>query len=124
MKQVLLATLLSAFVCPGAGQLLNKEIVKGWLLIGVSGLAVVSFTINLSSRLNALLASDISQMDAAVVRSAMEEIMKNPPAYFRYFNFFMMALWVYGVVDAFLGARVRWEAEEKTFPGNGPEGSA
>jgi hypothetical protein len=107
IKQTLLATSLSAFVWPGAGQLYNRDIKKGWLLIGVSFLAMLSFSLILSARLRDALPVDVTQIDMAAIRAAIQQIMVNPPPTFRTFNILMSALWAYSVVDAAVGAWTR-----------------
>jgi hypothetical protein len=104
MKKAILPTLLSAFVWPGAGQLYNREFKKGWLLIGVSVLVTLSFSLNLTFRLKESLPTDIEDMDTNAIRTALQQMMANPSPYFRYFNIFMSILWAYAVVDAFVGA--------------------
>lgn len=116
MKETLLATLLSAFVWPGAGQLYNKEIKKGWILIGTSLLVMFSLSLNLSARIRELLPENITQIDTGTIRSTLEQLMRNPPEYFKYFNIFMSALWAYSVVDAFFGARHRNESSNDGQP--------
>ena len=107
MKKTILPTLLSAFVWPGAGQLFNREFKKGWVLIGVSALVMVSFSLNLSVRLKDALPADTSKVDMAMVRTALQQMMATPSMYFRTFNLLMSVLWAYSVVDAFVGALMR-----------------
>lgn len=120
MKRTILPTLLSAFVWPGAGQLYNREFKKGWLLIGVSFLVMLSFSINLTSRLKEMLPADPAEMDMAQVRAALQQMMANPSPYFRYFNVFMSVLWAYAVVDAFMGALMRPEETDDAPPPDKP----
>jgi len=113
LKQTLLPTLLSAFVWPGAGQLYNREFKKGWLLITASFLAMLSFSLNLSVRLRDALPANVTQIDMPTVRATLQQIMVNPPPYFRYFNLFMSVVWAYSVVDAFLGAWTRHDDDKE-----------
>ena len=113
MKKTILPTLLSAFVWPGAGQLYNREFKKGWVLIGVSALVMVSFSLNLSVRLKDALPMDSSRVDMAAVRAALQQMMATPSPYFRYFNLLMSVLWAYSVVDAFVGALAQPDNNKK-----------
>ena len=57
---------------------ITANIKKGWVLIGVSALVMVSFSLNLSVHLKDALPMDSSKVDMAAIRSALQQMMATP----------------------------------------------
>jgi hypothetical protein len=107
VKSIIIATLLSAVVWPGAGQLYNRDFKKGAVLIALTFLAGVSLFLAAGMEIARSLPPDLAQVDAVRARMIAEEIAQRNAGFFTAFNLLILATWLFGVVDAFLGARER-----------------
>lgn len=107
MKQIIIATLLSGLIWPGAGQLYNKDFRKGFVMIGLTILLVLSFMISVAPRLEDKMGEKSQKIDMAAARKISEEVMLDSPGTFRTFNMLMTAVWIFAIVDAYLGAKNR-----------------
>src|SRR5262245_43680706 len=101
------AGLLSALILPGAGQLYNEERKKGFLLLGVFLLAVVSFTVGFMAKLSAIKPPNFDPTDQAMTQALIQRFLSENGSFFGAFSWVVGALWLFGVVDAVLGARER-----------------
>ena len=106
MTQILFAVLLSA-VAPGLGQLYNRDYRKAFLLIGLSFMFVVSLMIGLGPELAKALPAQSGPLDMRQARAFWEAAAQKNTSLFQTFEFLTMVTWIYGVVDAYLGARER-----------------
>ena len=106
MKKIWMPILLSAFVIPGAGQLYNREKVKGWILIGLTVLVVVSAFIGVMAALLAIIPPG-TVVTQEQTQALMNRLMVEKGTYFSSFSYLILAIWGYGILDAFLGARDR-----------------
>lgn len=104
MKIRILAPLCSALVIPGLGQILNQEIRKGVLILG----AVFVLFVAASAKLLFILKSLVSQ--SGTVPSGFQIL--NQPDLFLILGAFVV-VWIYSIVDAFLGARNRMEQSQE-----------
>ena len=108
MIRLLIPVLLSALIGPGVGQLTNREFKKGWILIGLSLLVLIAFSVWLSRAALPYLPSMLQKLDPATVRDAIQNhVVKDHPVLFYTYQVLLAGLWAFGVVDAFLGARRR-----------------
>ncbi len=104
MKDYLYPILLSALVVPGAGQIYNKEKVKGVVLMLLFLLVIFGFMIALSVSLAALLPPDL-KVSPEQVRGLAEGLMEERSGFITTFWYLTLAIWAYGILDAYLGAR-------------------
>jgi hypothetical protein len=103
MKKAILSPLCSAFVIPGLGQILNKELKKGGcILAGVFILFVVG-TIKLFLIIKAM--SETSQSNPLDQGAVMEHLHSADLSMLRYTILAFALLWLYSVVDAFWKGR-------------------
>lgn len=108
MKNIMLAVLLSAFVWPGAGQVYNKELRKGFVLFGLTFLMVISFMLGAMSQLGGMTEFGKSGvLDFSAARKLTETVARLNPGLVRTFNLLMSLTWVYSVVDAGFSAKER-----------------
>lgn len=107
MKQAILAALLSAFVWPGAGQLYNREFRKGLILIGLTLLLVVSLFLGAGVEIARRLPPDLAAFDRVQARMLSEQLLQENAGFFMAFQLLMLSVWLYGMVDAYMGARDR-----------------
>ncbi|MBL0058155.1 MAG: hypothetical protein IPP35_03395 [Elusimicrobia bacterium] len=75
MKEILYPVLLSALVSPGAGQLYNKEKVKGVILMVLFFLVIFGFMITMSVSLSALLPASL-EVSPEQVRGMVETVLE------------------------------------------------
>jgi hypothetical protein len=104
MKEYLFPLLLSALVVPGAGQIYNKEKVKGILLMVLFFLVILGFMITMSVSLSAQISPDMAPSPEQI-RSIVEDIIDDKSGFFSVFWYLTLAIWAYGILDAYLGAR-------------------
>lgn len=110
MKAVLIPVLLSALVWPGAGQIYNRDFKKGIVLILLTFLAGLSLFMVAGMQIAQHLPPDVSSIDTARAQAIADEILKKNAGFFASFNILVLATWVFGVIDAFLGAKERLNA--------------
>lgn len=103
-RHVLIAVLLSALLGPGVGQLYNKKLRKGFILVAL-GLGLVSFvtfkmiSVHFASRPDmAAIEKNPEVLDQFKSISAKELWILRPA------GILLLLLWAYGIVDAYLDA--------------------
>lgn len=112
MKNLLIPVLLSAFVLPGAGQVFNKEKVKGFLFMGLfTALSLALIVVTVWGVLP-LLPPDGSPVSLLEVRALTTRLMVEKGTPIETVWWAMIAVWAYGILDAFLGARARARAAD------------
>jgi diadenosine tetraphosphate (Ap4A) HIT family hydrolase len=100
------AALLSGLVCPGAGQIQNRDYLKGVLLIGVTLVTAGWLFARLLKDILGTLPEDPSTFDPLQVFALAEEIQRRNAGSFLACTLVLLALWLYGIVDAYIrGAR-------------------
>ena len=119
MHRGFVAALMSALVWPGAGQLYNREIKKGILLIGLTLAVAVAVIIATASEVTRQLPADIGDLDADLVRTLPAQVLAARTGTLLVSSLLLLATWVYGIVDAYLGGRGRRKLtlEPRTPPG-------
>src|SRR5258705_11652101 len=101
---VLIHVVLAVLLGPGVGQLYNKEFKKGFILIGVSVGLLLAFSVWLSRAAMTYLPADINTVDRAMLRTIIQtHIVTDHPLTFYTYEVLLAALWLYGIVDAYLG---------------------
>ena len=112
MAMILIPVLLAVLLGPGVGQLYNKEFKKGFILIGLSVGLLIAFSVWLSKAALAYLPGDISTVDRAMLQGIIQtHIVADHPGTFYTYEILLAALWIYGIVDAYLGGMKRRNAK-------------
>lgn len=96
------AVILSALVFPGAGQIYNGDRLKGYLLIAlgliISLLLILKVIVIFTGYYQGILAEHPTGAPGAAISEELPSILL--------FLGLLLALWVYSMVDAYLGGRV------------------
>jgi len=110
MKKAVLAPLCSALVIPGLGQVINQHIKKGIMLLAVDFVFTIAFTIEMYQIVRDVIGSGV--LNSGEPKMIMELIMAgdHTPLVFLFVAFGV--LWIYSIVDAFLGGRKADELEK------------
>jgi hypothetical protein len=103
----LLAALMSGLVWPGAGQLYNREFKKGALLIGLTLLVAIVVIVATAAEVTRQLPTDIGDLDADIVRTLPAQVLSARSGTLMASSLLLLAAWVYGIVDAYVGGRGR-----------------
>jgi len=108
MRKAILAPLLSGLVMPGLGQLINRQLAKGGLLVaGMSLLfmAMLGFTFYHFSRAAAALGELAPGADKwAALRN---QLLKQDTAWLWAGGGLLFIVWAYAILDAFYWGRMR-----------------
>lgn len=111
MRKAILSSLCSAFVIPGLGQILNREIKKGLILLSAVFLLFVGGCVKLAFILASVMAGTSPQGgDPQHFLKALEA--QHLGSLWILIGLFAV-VWVYSVIDAFLSGQ-RLEAEKKS----------
>jgi hypothetical protein len=101
-SEVLIPVLLSAAVWPGAGQIRNRELVKGVLLAGLTLSLLGALLVRIASDLWPLIAQP---PDAGVLVPVVETAVTRALVGHTILLTLLAGLWVYSILDAFFVAR-------------------
>jgi diadenosine tetraphosphate (Ap4A) HIT family hydrolase len=99
------AALLSGLVCPGAGQLQNRDWAKGLALIGLTLVALVWLMWRTTVDVLQLLPADPDLLDPLLAFRLAHEVQQRNAGSFTVLTMLLVVLWIYAVVDAWRGAR-------------------
>lgn len=99
------AALLSGLVCPGAGQLQNRDWAKGLVLIGLTLAAFGWLGWRTTMDVLRLLPPDPALFDPLLAFRLAHEVQQRNAGSFTLLTLLLGALWLYAVVDAWRGAR-------------------
>lgn len=105
MPRALIAALLSGLAWPGAGQFFNRDFKKGILLTGLTVLLAVSLMLGLGRDLARVMPQSPSPLDPDQVRALRDAMLSANPAFYKRYSLLLSLTWLFGVVDAWLGAR-------------------
>lgn len=111
MKKAFLSPLCSGLVIPGLGQIINQDLKKGILLLGGVFLLFIVGVIKLARLIHSLFGAgniDISDPERIMARLRAEDltVLWAMAALF-------LLIWVYSVVDAYMGGRRMDETEQR-----------
>lgn len=109
MKQYILSPVCSAFVVPGLGQVLNHNLKKGGIILGIILILIVSATIQIAL----ILKSVFKEMEPGLypLEKYLERIMQEDLSIVFYLIVAFAVIWVYSVADAFLvGLKIEKQA--------------
>ena len=107
MHRGMVAALMSAFLWPGAGQLYNRELRKGAVLIGLTLAVAVAVIIATAAEVTRQLPADLGDLDADLVRTLPAQVLSARPGLLMASSVLLLLAWGYGVIDAYLGGRGR-----------------
>src|SRR5262245_42357396 len=108
MLSIIIPVILTLLFGPGIGQLYNKEYRKGLILVALSLGLLVAFSIWLGRAAMNYLPADLNAVDRTMLRNVIQDhIMQDHAVTFYTYEVLLAVLWVYGVVDAYLGASRR-----------------
>lgn len=108
MADIVIPVALSLILGPGLGQLYNKEVKKGVVLIVLSFAILIWAIVWFRGVLQPLLPTDLLLMEPeamkTVVSRLVEEVLQNNSRAFYGFQILLGILWIYSVIDAYYGA--------------------
>jgi TM2 domain-containing membrane protein YozV len=108
MTSVLIPVFLAVLLGPGIGQLYNKEFKKGLFLIAISVGLLMAFSIWLSRAAYGYLPTDLNTVDRAVLRNIIQtHVVAEHPVTFYTYEVLLALLWLYGIIDAYIGGMRR-----------------
>lgn len=111
MKKYIIATFCSAFVVPGLGQIINEQIKKGLLLLGLVFILLIAVMVNLAAVMNRLMAdSDLVNID---LKEITEKLGSQDFSLITILALCFAVIWVYSIIDAFL---IGWKIEQGKAP--------
>jgi len=99
------AAMLSALVCPGAGQMRNRQFAKGLILIGLTLASAGYLLVRMLTEVFRLLPTDGSVIDPMSAWDIASEIQARNQGTFGALSFLLLALWIYATWDAWFVAR-------------------
>jgi hypothetical protein len=112
--RIVIAVGLSALVCPGAGQIYNRERRKGTALVAASIVAGVALTGFIVRNVLRALPEDILTLDALQIYDIARQAPSGPAVTLS--GTALVVLWIYGVVDAyFVASRAAADAPASTI---------
>jgi hypothetical protein len=102
VKRGIISAVLSGLVCPGAGQLYNRQYIKGGLII-LASLSLVGAAAyrTWEEMMRLALAVEPGELFLNLAPMAHRIAETNKPFYDKIALLFL-ALWVYGVIDAYI----------------------
>jgi hypothetical protein len=108
MKRIILAPLLSAFVLPGLGQIVNRQFRKAGLLMAAVFLLLLALFFKLLYDLNKILLSlpvENFEKNTPAFSTIAQALSQQDKTVLFFLMLVLMVIWVYGVWDAFSVAR-------------------
>ncbi|MBK6880757.1 MAG: hypothetical protein IPO76_04450 [Elusimicrobia bacterium] len=110
MKNLLIPVLLSALVLPGAGQMFNREKIKGVALMVLFLALSVALCVLVVFAVLPHIPRDGSTMSYLEVQALGTRVMVEKGRSIEATWWAMITVWAFGILDAFLGARARARA--------------
>jgi hypothetical protein len=108
MKHRYLAPLCSALILPGVGQIINRQMIKGLILIGLTTLillvAIIKLALDLSAAMNQAFSTD---MGGAGGGRIMEALRQRDMTWLWIMLGSGLVVWGYSVADAFIHGKKR-----------------
>jgi TM2 domain-containing membrane protein YozV len=98
MKKYIIAPFCSAFIVPGLGQIINEQIKKGLLLLGLVFILLVAVTVKLAVVINRLMADvDLANID---LKEITEKMMSEDLSLISILALCFAGIWIYSIIDA------------------------
>lgn len=114
MKRLFLAPLLSAFVLPGLGQIINRQVRKAVLLMAVVFVLFLALVIKLIFDLNKVLTAlplEVYEKNTHPFVTVAQALSKQDKTWLFILASALVVVWVYAVWDAFMVARKSGEGQ-------------
>jgi len=108
MKRIILAPLLSAFVLPGLGQVVNRQFRKAGLLMAAVSLLFLALFFKVLYDLNKVLLSlplEAFEKNPHPFSTVAQALSQQDNGLLRVLILLLTGVWAYGVWDAFSAAR-------------------
>lgn len=119
MRKAVASPLLSAFVMPGVGQLYNGQVRKAGLMVSASSMLFLIFFALLSMKLwSALSTLDMAPKDLSLPMAIIHRIADQGLGWLGIMALIGLPLWLYGVIDAFIGGRKADAQQDQAAPEN------
>jgi len=117
MAAIIIPVLLCFFLGPGAGQLYNREYKKGAFMI-LASLAILAVSgVWYYKALQPYIPTDVQNVDPAamqqILQNAASQITSNQTTLLIAFEAALTALWLYGCIDAYLGAKRKGQTSKE-----------
>ncbi len=111
MKKYITATIGSALVVPGLGQVLNGQIKKGLILMGVVFVIFIAGVIKLAQIITGILPGlNPDEINSAAI---LEKINVMDVSILRVIMIIFLVIWIYSIIDAFIyGLRAEKERNQ------------
>ncbi len=100
MSRMAMAVILS-FLCPGLGQIYNKEHGKGWLIIALMTVIFIVPSVWLMQSITPL----TEGIDPLEIQSVMGKAVMENKHTLNMFTFAFLGLWAYSIVQAYFKAQ-------------------
>ncbi|HLB25177.1 MAG TPA: hypothetical protein VJM83_02490 [Nitrospirota bacterium] len=113
MRRGAFSALLSGLVCPGAGQLYNKEYVKGGILLALSLGVLAAVAFKTWAETMRYVSSMPPQDLLADIIPLARKIIEDSRAFYDRMSVALAVVWAYAVFDAWRGGRKIEEKERK-----------
>ena len=98
MRKYILSPICSAFVVPGIGQVLNQNLVKGVVILGMVFILIISSTIHIALTLRSVFQK--MPPGPSSPEKILEMFLQQDLHVLWYFIIAFAAIWVYSVADA------------------------
>lgn len=111
MKKYITSTIASAVIVPGLGQVLNGQIKKGAVLMGIVFIIFIAGVIKLTQVIKAILPGlNLDNLNSEVI---MERINVMDISVLRVIIWALVIIWIYSIVDAFIyGKKIEKERNQ------------
>jgi len=108
MKKYIIAPLCSAFIVPGLGQIINEQLKKGLLLLGLVFILLVALISKLAVIINRLMAGvDLANIN---LKGIAEKMAGENLSLLSILVLCFAAIWIYSICDAFW---IGWKIERR-----------
>ena len=110
MKKSIISPLCSALIIPGMGQVLNHNIKKGLIILGIVFVLFITGTVKLALMINYLVEGQITtRPDAEIILQRFQDVDLSG---IFYLVIAFVIIWIYSIWDAYLeGKRIDNENE-------------
>lgn len=111
MKKYITATFCSAVIVPGMGQVINGQIKKGLIHMGIVFVIISAFVIKVIKILIPIL--PVLNPEKNIREAILEKIDFTDFTVIRVISYIFLLLWIYSIIDAFIiGLKIEKEKNE------------
>ncbi|MBF0475792.1 MAG: hypothetical protein HQK59_08155 [Deltaproteobacteria bacterium] len=113
MRKTLISPVLSGLILPGVGQLYNRQIAKGCLLIAITTVLFIALFMLMATDLYSVINSmDTIQSSPEAVNDVLAKVRNRDHTYLWAVSSILFAVWAISVVDAFRHGRAIDQAQD------------